>query len=607
MVRVKKRASKRLSTKQREKILKKVREHHKKQRRDAKRNPQWKSRRKQDPGIPNSYPYKEELMNEIETQRRIQEEQRMLAKEQKQAQDEEEMEDDDADDAEEAEEALQPDDEEPQSFPHAPMLRRSLDDLIKRPESVKALIYVMDARDPSAFHSEWLEHIATQKKMPLIYVLAKADLVPAEVVTGWVYHFQRKSRPTFPISVLPTALRGHQGIDALASFLGKYKSGDIVVTGLEHVGKSSVAMALQGAFQEKDMDMQVYDSPMLVSALMTLPAHGGDVDGDDDEDDDDEDVDQPQNDDDDDDIHAEIARRERIQSKLMWMLMRNQGNVQRYKDPIMLVQALLSRVAHPVDLMLVYGTPAFGSFVPERASLADDAPMEEVVRDMQRQSDEKAAADTEQFLIGVARSVGRLKRGGIPDVLGAARILLRDWSHDALGYYAQPSERAKHIQQHGSDDEKKAWAKAAALVDAMNTVVPRKEWRSKWASRELRLAPMKAAPYTDALVFAPVPEEEEEEEDVMYSDEDENEEHQDEEDADTEDEDDQDEDDQDESVEDDDDMDEDDLEAEEAAAAKVLQGKSHSQAKSRTVQTKSSKPRRSAPKPGEAYDINAYF
>lgn len=69
MVRIRKRTSKRQSTKQRVKVAKKVREHHRKSRRDAKNDPTWKSKKKQDPGIPNSFPYKEQLLDEIEKRR----------------------------------------------------------------------------------------------------------------------------------------------------------------------------------------------------------------------------------------------------------------------------------------------------------------------------------------------------------------------------------------------------------------------------------------------------------------------------------------------------------------------------------------------------------
>lgn len=71
MVKLKKRASKRLGVAQREKVKKKVSEHHRKQRKAAKKNPQWKSKLRKDPGIPNSYPFKEQLLQEIEEKRRL--------------------------------------------------------------------------------------------------------------------------------------------------------------------------------------------------------------------------------------------------------------------------------------------------------------------------------------------------------------------------------------------------------------------------------------------------------------------------------------------------------------------------------------------------------
>lgn len=62
-------ASKRVGTKQRTKIQKKVRDHVRKSKKQAKKDPTWKSKKKVDPGIPNSYPYKEQLLNEIEQKR----------------------------------------------------------------------------------------------------------------------------------------------------------------------------------------------------------------------------------------------------------------------------------------------------------------------------------------------------------------------------------------------------------------------------------------------------------------------------------------------------------------------------------------------------------
>lgn len=54
--------SKRMTLKQKHKILRKVREHHKKKRRDERKNGPKKFK---DPGLPSAWPYKEELVKEF--------------------------------------------------------------------------------------------------------------------------------------------------------------------------------------------------------------------------------------------------------------------------------------------------------------------------------------------------------------------------------------------------------------------------------------------------------------------------------------------------------------------------------------------------------------
>ncbi|KAI8099346.1 GNL3L/Grn1 putative GTPase-domain-containing protein [Halteromyces radiatus] len=61
----KKYKSKRGTARERYKIEKRVREHHRKLRKEQKKNPH-KKRAPKDPGIPNSWPFKEELLNEME-------------------------------------------------------------------------------------------------------------------------------------------------------------------------------------------------------------------------------------------------------------------------------------------------------------------------------------------------------------------------------------------------------------------------------------------------------------------------------------------------------------------------------------------------------------
>ncbi|PSR76567.1 P-loop containing nucleoside triphosphate hydrolase protein [Coniella lustricola] len=65
----KKPQSKRGTTRLRHKIEKKSAAKQRKDRKNAKKNPEWRSKLKKDPGIPNLFPYKERLLQEIEEKR----------------------------------------------------------------------------------------------------------------------------------------------------------------------------------------------------------------------------------------------------------------------------------------------------------------------------------------------------------------------------------------------------------------------------------------------------------------------------------------------------------------------------------------------------------
>merc|ERR1711939_564635 len=51
-----------------------------------------------------------------------------------------------------------------------------------------------------------------------------------------------------------------------------------------------------------------------------------------------------------------------------------------------------------------------------------------------------AFAGTKDFMIAVARVRGRLRKGGIPDLVGTARGILRDWNAGRIPYYSVPPE-----------------------------------------------------------------------------------------------------------------------------------------------------------------------
>ncbi|KAI7086104.1 hypothetical protein KC356_g5304 [Hortaea werneckii] len=71
--------SKRTPTRLRAKIQKASTNKQKKQRRDAKKNPQWRSRLKKDPGVPNLFPQKAKVLAELE-EKRLQKEEEQLKK-----------------------------------------------------------------------------------------------------------------------------------------------------------------------------------------------------------------------------------------------------------------------------------------------------------------------------------------------------------------------------------------------------------------------------------------------------------------------------------------------------------------------------------------------
>ncbi|KAG0333679.1 hypothetical protein BG000_008986 [Podila horticola] len=65
----KKITSKRIPANHRYKIEKRVKDHHRKLRKDAKGNPNAHHKNKKDPGIPNNYPFKEQLLQQIADQK----------------------------------------------------------------------------------------------------------------------------------------------------------------------------------------------------------------------------------------------------------------------------------------------------------------------------------------------------------------------------------------------------------------------------------------------------------------------------------------------------------------------------------------------------------
>ncbi|OLN95871.1 Nuclear GTP-binding protein NUG1 [Colletotrichum chlorophyti] len=249
----KKPKSKRTPVRLRHKIEKASAAKQKKQRKLAKKNPEWRTKLKKDPGIPNLFPYKEKILEEIEETRLRKKEEaqkrRELAKAAKTgaaaAEGEDEMVDandeldddmmveDDDEDVDESnpmaallasaraaaesyekdlrDDDMDEDDEESDSDDEdAPAeiavgnatSRKAFDKVFKNVvEQADVVLYVLDARDPESTRSRDVERsvmAAANGGKRLILILNKIDLVPPPVLKGWLTHLRRYF-PTLPL------------------------------------------------------------------------------------------------------------------------------------------------------------------------------------------------------------------------------------------------------------------------------------------------------------------------------------------------------------------------------------------------------------------------
>lgn len=309
-------------------------------------------------------------------------------------------------------------------------------------------IFLLDARDPFSWRVPALEKELKAKKCDIVYGLSRADLVPKEQLCSYVANLSEESA-TFPICTPAPAkhlqkAREAGGIATLVEYLEKLdatrkkkknqkEKAGVAVVGMENSGRTSLASILAATLPE----LVIYDTPAIVPARSSF-ANVSDQDEEDEPEVSDEDMEQKD---------REAAHR---------ILIRNAGGIFKVREPVPLIDALLRRVAHEEDLMMSMNTPAF--------------------------------TDTNDFLIGVARASGRLKKGAIPDTIAAARTILREWSAGEIGYYAKPlpyerkdvkANASLNAARSGLDNDK----------SLANVVLPRKEWRGLWNGKEVRLTP----------------------------------------------------------------------------------------------------------------------
>ncbi|KAI0079950.1 hypothetical protein K474DRAFT_1658485 [Panus rudis PR-1116 ss-1] len=434
MPRIRKKTSKRGTTHQRQKIKHKVAETRKKRKKEAKKNPQWKSKKLKDPGIPNNFPYKDQILAEIAAQRRQAEEEKQRRKEAKKAaRAEQEGRDSQSPEPEVGFSSLPssskatfaaPESSKPnipvENDEEAPiLLNPDLPNLKAVLDKADVVIELLDARDPLAFRSDAIENAAGSKK--LLFVLNKVDTVPREIVESW-YKALSKDHPVYLFRAASAFLPGNEATAADVKGKGKKRADDalglqavseklealakekdsplvVAVVGWTNSGKSSFVNSLL-----RKSSLSIYKltstsgegpSTTMYPQEISLTLGGKEITL----------IDTPglswQ-------TSLNLAEEDAEKFRTQDILMRSKGHIERLKAPVPVVSHIVSR-ATKEDLMTFYNIPAFQE------------------------------GDVDAFLAGVARANNLVKKGGLPDIAAASRIVLRDWGTGKLPRYAAPS------------------------------------------------------------------------------------------------------------------------------------------------------------------------
>lgn len=428
----KKSKSNRTTLKDKYKMQRRVKETNRKRNKQAKRDVKngvaGPNHQKRDPGIPNSWPFKQDLLKDIQRARERQQTQKETLKEKRKGdlrslrehqaeggscrtvqdlmakanQDRENFAAknglgsasvSDANNTATSGESVKSDGR----VAAGQQSRRAyLRELKKVVESADVLLQVLDARDPigSRIHKTLEGVILSKADKRMVLVLNKIDLVPKEVVSQWLTVL-RRSHPTIAIKACKNISDGVDkdaatssvpvGMDGLLQLLKNYaRTGGgggkaktcitVGIVGYPNVGKSSIINALK-----RSRAVGVSPRPGFTTSMQEVVL----------------------------DRTVRLLDSPGVVFDDKTALLGNCIDADSIDDPIPPVDALLKR-CKPESLMMTYNIPAF----PQ--------------------------GNTMMFLAMVAKSYGRVLKGGIPDKIGAARSVLKDWNHGKIPYYTVP-------------------------------------------------------------------------------------------------------------------------------------------------------------------------
>ncbi|SCU91421.1 LAMI_0E05842g1_1 [Lachancea mirantina] len=495
-MKVRKRTSKRTSTRMKEGIKKKAAAHNRKLKKLAKKDPTWKSRVKKDPGIPANFPYKGKILEAIEArkQQEIEEkeaerqrlqEARKFASEQGEGMMEEDMEGEDMEDgnglgalveaAQQAAEDFDGESGQVGSLEDAPEVtdydvdffdgnreerfdleksRKAYDKVFKTVvDASDVVLYVLDARDPEGTRSRKVEQTVLQNHdKRLILILNKVDLVPPHVLEQWL-NFLKSSFPTIPLRAAPGATNASSFnkkltqattsgalLEALKTYANNanFKRSIVVgVIGYPNVGKSSVINSLTARRGSYSKVCPVGNQAGVTTSLREVKIDNKlkilDSPG----------ICFP----------GEIKKKKSEQEAELALL--NALPQKFITDPYPAVLLLVKRLSKSEEM-----TSSFKSFYEIPPIPAPDAD-----------------SFTKQFLIHVARKRGRIGKGGIPNLNSAGLSVLSDWRDGKiLGWVMPKASKDSDTSTQGTENN----TKVAPSVNQSESTSVVSEWSKEF-------------------------------------------------------------------------------------------------------------------------------